>query len=796
MALHEEQGAVGAELLKKFEINPEHIQAVLLLQKSELTPETEAHTATALLPELDESARKALEKAMVLAYEMNHKYIGTEHLLYGLLSVTSPEITIILKKHKLTKKALIEQVQHIIQSTSKFPNMDDVTDAVEHMEEMVDELAEEPEQQKVKRTKKKNVRALDIFAINLTDKALQKTIDPVIGRSTEIERLIHLLARRTKNNPVLVGEPGVGKTAIVEGLAKRIVEGDVPAVLKRKKIYSLDMALLISGTIYRGEFEARLKQIIDEVAKTPDAVLFVDELHNIIGAGSNQGTMDAANILKPALARGQLRCIGATTLDEYAKYIAADPALERRFQEIQVDEPSAEETVQILTGIAPQYNTYHNVAITPEAIDAAVQLSVKYVHDNYLPDKAIDLIDEAAARVRVKQPETAAQKNYREILGEIEQLQKNKEAAILAEKFDKAMALKKQEEKLLEKKKTIKKTLKKSTRKPRPVTEKDVLAVLAVRLGLKKELLGTDKWDDLDRLEQTLKDKVFGQHKVIENIIATLRRSHLRPSSSKPVATMMFVGPSGVGKTSLAKELATSLYHSPEALIQFDMSEFAEGHSVAKLLGSPAGYVGHKERNPFTEKIKKRPHAVILFDEIDKAHPDVIRLLVQMLDEGTLTDSSGKKLPFKHSIIILTSNIGAELYKSAGIGFGEDANVAGRDAAIHGKLKEIFDTSLLGRLSAVHSFEPLSHDAMLDLVRSHIDQINDGLQAHGDIRIRPIKSTLEKLAKTAYNSDTGARHAKQMIEDIIHPLVLHKMQGEAEKKIFTLKATDANFELV
>lgn len=806
LALHEEQGAVGAEILKKHGIHVDLLRAALL--ELPIPRGEEAHTATAVLPELNETARKALEKAMLLAYEHQHKYVGTEHLLYGILHVQASDVTALLKKHKLTKKEVLAEVELIVQSTSRFPDMEEVADAVEHMEQMAEEIVEAAAEQeqddsvaeqtpKKKKKRSTKVRAIDVFAVELTNKELQKTIDPVIGRSEEIERLIHVLARRTKNNPVLVGEPGVGKTAIVEGLAKRIYEGDVPTVLKRKKIFSIDMALLISGTIYRGEFEARLKQIIDEVAKSPDVILFIDELHNIIGAGSNQGTMDAANILKPALARGQLRCIGATTHDEYTKYVAADPALERRFQEITIAEPSLAEATQILEGIKTQYEEYHQVKFAPEVVAAAVRLSNKYVHDNFLPDKAIDLIDEAAARVRVGKKETAAQKKHRELLDAIDNVQKEKEAAIAEEAFDKAMALKKQAQALEKKRVQQEKRLNTSKTKRPLVTEADVTAVLGARLRLNPAFITMDEWKDLDRTAEALKQAVFGQDHVIDTIVNTLRRAHLSPTSNRPVASMLFVGPSGVGKTTLAKELAKTLYHTEDALIQFDMSEFGEGHSVAKLLGSPAGYVGHKERNPFTEKIKKRPHAIILFDEIDKAHPDVLKLLMQMLDEGTLTDSSGKQLSFAHAIIILTSNVGSEIYKSAGIGFGQSGNDTAREEAINSRLKEVFDAALLGRMNAIHTFSPLQQDAIIALVKQHIAQMNAVLASRSNIQIKALKPTLEQLAEKAYNMDSGARHAAQVIEEVIHPLVLEALQKKYKAETtFTLKKTDTHFELV
>jgi len=624
----------------------------------------------------------------------------------------------------------------------------------------------------------------------------------VIGREQEIERLIHILLRRNKNNPVLIGEPGVGKTAIVEGLAKRIVEGDVPDALKRKKILSLDLTLLIAGTIYRGEFESRLKHIIDEVAHSPDTMLFIDEIHNIIGAGSNQGTMDAANILKPALARGQLRCIGATTHDEYAKHLKSDAALERRFQSVVVDEPSEADAIAILTGLKTYYDTFHHVNITSEAIEAAVSMSQKYIHDNYLPDKAIDLIDEAAASLRMTQKDTPAQKKLHELKQKLETCTEDKKRAIREERFDDALTLKQAEQALEKSIKQAKKARKAEPKKRKKnVTKKEIAHVLSIRIGVDSDALLKDQWQQLDSVQKTLKDQVIGQDSAITTTMDALRQAYVGlKSPNKPLASLLFVGPSGVGKTALARALATELFHDAKALVRLDMSEFSEAHGVSKLLGSPAGYVGHKERNKFIDQLHKRPYAVVLFDEIDKAHPDVMRLLFQILDEGTLTDSTGKKVHFNHALIILTSNVGAEFYKSHGIGFGKEkassTMTAELKTALQAKIKEEFGPALTGRLSNTCYFTPLSDKDIERIIKQQIDFINKNMLAARKVRVRSDKSAITELARIADTADFGARNVEHIIRNTLATLLSEVYSKKERKSSFRLKHTDGHFELV
>lgn len=797
LALHDEPGCLGAEVMEKLHIHKEFVEKKLLvLPVQDVVP-------TATLPELSRNSRSCLEKAMLLAYEYGHKYVGTEHLLFGIIEVNDKAVQALLKELEVSKKDIEEQITTVLTSTSKFPEMKDVNAAMEEIQDIVENQETEAPMASPKNAKRP-ITALDVFTTNLTDKEAQKDIDPVVGRELEIERLIDILCRRTKNNPVLVGEPGVGKTAIVEGLAKRIVEGRVPDILKNKKILSLDLTLLISGTIYRGEFEARLKQTIDELSKKDNVIIFIDELHNIIGAGSNQGTMDAANILKPALARGQLRCIGATTIDEYKKYISSDPALERRFQSIQVEEPTREQTVKILEGVKKNYETYHQVSIPEDTVKAAVDFSVKYIHDNFLPDKAIDLIDEAAASVRVRQKSSPLEAELISISLQRQELEKEKQEAIVNEQFTEANKLKEKIETLEKRSKELESKKQKMKNKKIPVvTKEDVARVVNRKLHIDEKVILSSEWESLQELERALNTSIVGQSSVIEQLVATLKRSYLSGADrKKPLASFIFAGPSGVGKTALAKTLAEKLYHSEQALIKIDMSEFAEQHGISKLLGSPAGYIGYKERNQFTDKMKRRPFSVILFDEVDKAHPDVIRLLLQILDEGELTDSSGKKISFKNAIIILTTNLGSEFYKSVGIGFdmneanGEKTHQKNLQKAVVNRLKDSLEPALLARVGLVLTFNPLDLKTIEQIVRNRIEFLSNNFHKTHAFSLESDEGTIGRLAEAAYNPDEGARLIEKVVDDTIHSLVIEVLEGQKRKKKFLLKHKEGKIVIV
>jgi len=800
LALNEEEGSIAKETLHKVGFNKE-IASEILASQPTLRP-TQGETATAAMPDFSVPTKKILEKAMLIAYERNHKHVGTEHLLFAIVLSKDASVSLALKQNKIDTKAVEEQLENILQTTSHFPEMEDVSNMMSQIEDSLGkgENTETPPPAPTPQTKRAQISALSVFTIDLTHKSAQRNITPVIGREKEIERIINILCRRNKNNPVLVGEPGVGKTAIAEGLAKKIAEGQVPDILKNKKILALDLPLLIAGTIYRGEFEARLKQIIDEMARSSDYILFIDELHNIIGAGTSQGAMDAANILKPALARGSLRCIGATTIDEYKKYIAADPALERRFQAVQIEEPSIEDTKKILAGIKKYYEDFHNTLIADEAITSAVMLSERYIHDNFLPDKAIDLIDEACASVRTRQKMTALQNKLHNLKTDWEKTQDAKEEAITNEHFEKALDLKKKigdiETDIVELEKKIRKGKKTPQQKVLP---EDIAKVLSNKLNTDISTLLADEWEELDKLVPKLKEKIIGQDAVIDTIIKQLRQARLGlKNNKKPLASFFFVGPSGVGKTELAKILAKELYHDEKSLVRLNMSEFSEQHSTSKILGSPAGYVGHKERNYFTDEVRKRPYSVVLFDEIDKAHADVTKLLLQILDEGELTDSAGKKTSFQHSIIILTTNLGAEFFKSAGIGFGkvDKHNTKERDANVISKLKEVFSSALLSRLSSVCVFSPLNQTDIEKIISLHLAELNEQLQKAQKLSIKAEAATLRALSESAYNVDTGARNVEKTVQDLIQELVIGVLRDEKHKTAYNLTKKNGVFKLI
>lgn len=819
----EEKGAIGAEILHKVGLDPELIFTYLSLKK---TDKKSKDISESPVPELNEFSKQALEKAMLIAYDKEHVHIGTEHLLLGLITTKDPNIANILKQSKIAPKLIIEQVETILNSTSKFPEMDEVIETLdafhtlqgEHDEHMLpddmhdtsettafdDTESEKPKKKKKKRTKAKNARAIDLFAIDLTNPEIQADIDPVIGRDIEINRIINILSRRTKNNPILIGEPGVGKTAIIEGLAKKIMSGDVPAHLKRKKILSLDLTMLIAGTIYRGEFEARLKQIIEEVSNNPDLILFIDEVHNIIGTGSNQGTMDAANILKPALARGLLRCIGATTYNEYKKYIAADTALERRFQVVTVEEPSKMQSAEIIKGIRKYYEKFHDITIHDNAIDAAVTLSSKYMQDQQLPDKAIDLIDEASARARVTQSEHPAYNELQQIRADYDSCAEKKREAIMDENFALASELKKEEKKLETQIARLEKKLKTITKETETVvTKQDIAKILGNRLQINADTLLMSDIEKLGTIEKKLKTNIIGQNNAIEKLTKGLRHAFLGLSDDKkPLASLLLVGPSGVGKTELAKLLAQELYHDAQALIRLDMSEFSESHSTAKLLGSPAGYVGYNDKNTILDMVKRRPYAILLFDECDKAHPDVTKLLLQILDEGMLTDASGKKTSFKNTIVILTSNIGSELFKSKGIGFDQNTSsdqihTPAFEKQIHAAVKESLSPALTSRINQICIFNPLEKNHLEQIIDNHIQDINTRLRETQNVSIKVPKETLTTLAQTHHHDEFGARYTKQAIRELLEELISEKIATRTSnrKKTYTLKEKNKNYLL-
>lgn len=770
LALMDERGSSGGEMLKRAGIDADLLRAAVSEQTWNVeAPNSLRGRATLPMPALHEETKEVLERAMMTAYDRGETAVGTKHLLLGILSLPGGLAKKFFTDARVDRQALKKQAESDASSETgedEAAQAGDMRELMRELQDMTALLASETKDAATKKEtekKRKNaghhqhqrLTAIEAFTADLTSRGAQKRLDPVIGRDEEIARLIHILCRRTKNNPVLVGEPGVGKTAIVEGLSRRIAEGRVPAALAGKMLLSLDLTLLVAGSIYRGEFEARLRQLIDEIAGRSDVILFIDELHNLVGAGANAGAMDAANMLKPALARGDLHCIGATTIDEYERYIGNDPALERRFQSITVEEPSEEDAERILSGIAARYEEFHAVRIEPAAIAAAVRLSARYVHDRMLPDKAIDLLDETAAAARA---EARPRKRIQS---------KSKKTKWLR------------------------------------VGPDDVAAALSRRLRLAAGDIMNDDWERIRKLPTALKERVIGQDAVIDEISALISRAHMRRTDkdARPRASFLFAGPSGVGKTALARALAETLYGEVKALIKFDMAEFSEPHSVSKILGSPAGYVGHNERNRFTEEIRKRPHAVILFDEFDRAHADVQRLILQILDDGELADSRGKLLHFRHAIFILTTSVGAERYRSGEVGFGADRASAGgigaaNSAAIRSELREQFGSALLDRLHGVLLFAPFSAAAIESLIAREIADISAALQRSASLSIVPEKTVLRALAGECGKEGVGARHIARAVEKLVSDAVADVLGDSRRKAAYTLTKKKDRYCLV
>ena len=598
----------------------------------------------------------------------------------------------------------------------------------------------------------------------------------MIGRIDEIERLIHILSRRTKNNPVLIGDPGVGKTAIVEGLAKKILNHEVPDILLDKRILNLDLGLVIAGTIYRGEFEARFKQIIDEIKKDPNIILFIDELHTIIGTGGATGTLDAANILKPALAKGEIRCIGATTLDEYRKHIESDPALERRFQPILVEEPSPEETLEVLRGIKKNYELFHQVNITDAALRAAVRFSQRYLQDKFFPDKAIDLIDEAASKHKVGRKQDERTKEILHLTKQVKDSEKKKHEAVATEQFQGAMRLKTQQELLRRRISILKeKRRQEQTELQGEIPQKDIAEIVARMTKIPVTELLKEEKDKLLRLEHDLAERIIGQSEAVQTVARCLRRARAGLTEpNRPIGSFMFLGPSGVGKTELAKVIADVVFEDPKALLRIDMSEFGESFQASKLIGAPPGYVGYKEGGKLTEIVRRKPYVVVLFDEIEKAHPDVFNLLLQVLEDGQLTDAVGKKVNFKNTVIIMTSNVGvAELNRAAKVGFRSAAQSDEQENSYESikqdilqNLKKSFRPEFINRLDNIVVFRPLTEHVVEQIVQLQLAALEQRL-GHHQLSVQATPAAIKYIAKKAFKPEEGARAVRKIIQDEI-----------------------------
>ncbi len=800
-------------------------------------------------------AEKALEYAQEIAMELGHNYIGTEHLLYGLVEEGTGVASKVLQNQGLTSEKVKQSIEEIVGVGDEIEDANQISFTprskrvienaflearrlgteyigTEHLligimkegdcvatrimleedvnpqglyNELIKVLNEEGEESNESNSSSSkgsynSTPTLNQYGTDLTRQAKEGKLDPVIGRKEEIQRVIQILSRRTKNNPCLIGEPGVGKTAVAEGLAEKIVAGDVPEILKNKRVVSLDMASMIAGAKYRGDFEERIKKALKEVKKAGDVIIFIDEIHTIVGAGSAEGAVDAANILKPLLARGEIQLIGATTLKEYRKYIEKDAALERRFSPVTVNEPTEEEATQILFGLRDKYEAHHNVKITDEAIKAAVELSSRYINDRYLPDKAIDLIDEAASKVRMSsytEPDS-----FKELKDKIEKLDKEKEEAIRVQDFEKAAKIRDKEN---AKKKELEDAKKewetKSSKNVSTLKEEDIADVISSWTGIPVSKVSQSENDKLKNLEENLHKRVIGQDEAVSAVAKAIKRSRMGlKDPNKPIGSFLFLGPTGVGKTELSKALAENLFGSEDALIRIDMSEYMEPHSVAKLIGSPPGYVGYDEAGQLTEKVRRKPYSVILFDEIEKAHPDVMNMLLQVLDDGRLTDSQGRTVNFKNTVIIMTSNVGAKLITDKKtLGFTESKSGDDKESEekeykdikkeVMAELKKEFKPEFLNRIDEIIVFHKLEDSQIRKIVDILINNVGKLLKEQG-IKLTVDEKAKDLVAKKGTDKTYGARPLKRAIQTMIEDKIAEAMLDGKIKKEAKVTAKD------
>jgi ATP-dependent Clp protease ATP-binding subunit ClpC len=758
LGLMREEGGVAGRVLRDLGLDQRRVEELV----ERLTRATTRTPVTQL--DLSPGTKKVLELAIDEARRMGHHYIGTEHLLLGLVRQSEGVAIEVLKRLGVSPEEVRRQTRRVLQESPVQPPQP------ENKEE---QRNKPPQQQQRQPRNQEKTPLVDQLATDLTELAREGKLDPVVGRETEIERVIQVLSRRRKNNPALIGEPGVGKTAIVEGLAQRIVAGETPKPLLNKRVLQLDVGSLVAGTMYRGQFEERLKRVIEEL-KSSDSILFIDEVHMLVGAGSAGSSVDAANILKPALARGELQCIGATTLDEYRKHIESDAALERRFQPIIVEEPTIEETIEILQGIKEPYQDHHNVEITDDAIEQAATLSARYIADRFLPDKAIDLIDEAAARLRMYKSPEAAQ--VRKIERELEEVQEDLKVEEEAEGDGEVIErLRLQRDALAEQLTELKANWNTETNQPRLVGT-DIAEVVSMWTGIPVLRMAGEETERLLQMEESLHRRIVGQHEAIEAISKAVRRSRAGlKDPRRPIGSFMFLGPTGVGKTELTKSLAEFLFGSEDALIQLDMSEFMERHSVARLVGAPPGYVGYEDAGQLTEAIRRRPYSIVVFDEIEKAHPEAFNMLLQVMEEGQLTDARGRRVDFRNAIIVMTSNVGADTIKRGiqlGFNIPKEEAVSEKEQYddmrknVVDQLRRAFRPEFLNRVDAMIVFRALTKDEITAIVDLELKKVGERLIEHA-ITLEMTDNARNWLADHGYDVEYGARPLRRLIQNEI-----------------------------
>lgn len=762
LGLIKEGEGVAAKILEANDITLQKVQDTV----------TEILTVGEPLPAPPDSftprTKYVIQRSAIEAQHLGHNYVGTEHLLIAMLREAGSIATKILLMLGANPQKLYNDILNMVSDNEESGGFE--------------KSGSSPNSSR--KGGKSDCPTLMKFGRDLTDMAKSGKLDPVIGRDEAIQRVIQILSRRSKNNPCLIGEPGVGKTAVAEGLAQKIASGEVPEILKNKKVIALEMSSMVAGAKYRGEFEERLKKAMDEIRKSGEIILFIDEIHTIIGAGGAEGAIDAANILKPALSRGEIQIVGATTLDEYRKHIEKDAALERRFQPITLDEPTPEDTLKILKGIRDKYEAHHRVKISDEALDAAVKLSVRYISDRFLPDKAIDLIDEAASRLKLKN--MTAPPDVREIEEKIEAIKAEKEAAITTQEYEKAAKLRDEEKTLRENlKKTKDEWASGAENEKTVVTEKEIAEIISLWTHIPVKTLEESESERLLKLEEILHERVVGQDEAVTAVSKAIRRGRVGLKDPKrPIGSFIFLGPTGVGKTELSKALAEAMFGDEDAIIRVDMSEYMEKHSVSRLVGSPPGYVGYDEGGQLTDKVRTKPYSVILFDEIEKAHPDVFNIMLQILEDGILTDSQGRRVDFRNTVIIMTSNLGARLITGGGtksLGFSANGDKKADDkdyekikSDVMGELKKAFKPEFLNRIDEIIVFHKLTQENIKEIAKKMLSGIQDRLKANG-ITAQISDSAIEKIAENGFDENYGARPLRRAIQSDIEDMVAEKM---------------------